>query len=121
MRQSDTQALYRLVQDLRTLVNAERAEAIDARDQLAPHHAVFSQSAANESRWQCAQDTLAAAAEAERAATCALATVRGAPEPHAERAYRDARVELERAFFEFRQAHRELSVLVAIYLRAAAR
>ena len=111
---ADTQALFRLVQELRVLVMHERAEAADLRERLRPyldgeHH----------TRWRSAQVTVDDAEDALHEANAALAAARGAPELEAERIYKDARVSLERAFFEYRAAHRELSVLVAIYMRAA--
>lgn len=111
---ADTQALYRLVNELRVLVMHERAEASDLRERLRPYLG-----GEHQTRWRSAQVTVDDAEDALHEANAALAAARGAPEGDAERIYKDARVSLERAFFEFRAAHRELSVLVAIYMRAA--
>ena len=118
---SDTQALYRLVQELRVLVMHERAEAADVRSRVYQHRLSAPGVETTDDRWRSARDVYDDAEAALNEADAALATARGAAERDAEDAYRAARVELERAFFEYRQAHRELSVLVAIYLRACAR
>jgi hypothetical protein len=111
----DTQELYRLVEQLRTLVVHEAAEALDLRDRVRD-----SGNSALDGRWSSTEDLRLSAEEAHHEANALLASVRGADEVAAERAYKQARAELERAFFEYRQAHRELSVLVAICIRAAA-
>ncbi|HEY5927579.1 MAG TPA: hypothetical protein VIV11_38105 [Kofleriaceae bacterium] len=118
---ADTQQLYRMVQELRALVLHERAEAADLRSRVYQHRLAAAAVETTDDRWRSARDIYDDAEAALHDADCSLAAVRGAPETDAERAYRAARAELERAFFEFRQAHRELSVLVAIYLRASAR
>jgi len=117
---NDTQALYRMVHDLRGLVMHERAEAADLRSRAYQHRLNTRGVATADDRWCAARDLYDDAEAALHDADAALAATRGAPEADAERAYREMRADLERAFFEFRQAHRELSVLVAIYLRAVA-
>jgi hypothetical protein len=112
---ADTQALYRLVQELRTLLVHERAEAADLRSRAYEHRLATRTAATTDERWNAARDLFDDAEEAARDGDAALAAARGAAEADAERAYRQARIDLERAFFEFRQAHRELSVLVATY------
>jgi hypothetical protein len=116
-----THSIYRLVTELRTLVKHECAEALELRDRLAEHRRTHPRDASLDGRWSSTEDLLLSAEESLHEANAALAAVRGAPEADAERAYRHARCELERAFFEYRQAHRELSVLVAICLRTTAR
>ena len=116
----DAQALYRLVQELRALVKHECAEALELRGRLAAHRHTHPRDASLDGRWSSTEDLLLSAEESLHQACAVLAAGRGAPELEAERVYRAARCELERAFFEYRQAHRELSVLVAIYLRAVA-
>ncbi len=111
----DTQELYRLVQELRTLVVHEAADAIELRDRLREDR-----DRALDTRCSSTEDLLLSAEEAQLEANALLASVRGADEAAAERTYRLARAELERAFFEYRQAHRELGVLVAICMRSAA-
>lgn len=113
------QSMERLVMELRTLVKHESAEALELRDRLAETRRTHPRDASLDGRWSSTEDLLLSAEESLHEANAALAAVRGASEAETERAYRGARAELERAFFEYRQAHRELSVLVAIYLRTA--
>jgi hypothetical protein len=92
----DTQELYRLVQQLRTLVVREAADLEELRAAI---------------RSSSTEDLLASAEESQHEADALLASARGVEEVAAEHAYKQARLELERAFFEYRQAHRELAAL----------